>query len=108
MLKKTAWQLPPGSGHGPWRFGAGDPPEPRGPWLVTEVADTGSGIPRDALHRIFERFYRADPARSRAEGGTGLGLSIVRHMLESMDGGVEAYSELGNGTVIRFWLPVAS
>lgn len=72
---------------------------------VVEVSDTGSGIPRDALGRIFERFYRVDPARSRAEGGTGLGLSIVKHMIEAMDGAVVASSELGKGTTIRFWLP---
>ena len=84
-----------------------DPSGEGGPWIVTEVIDTGSGIPRDALPRIFERFYRVDPARSRAEGGTGLGLSIVRHMLESMDGGVDARSELGKGTIFRIWLPVA-
>jgi signal transduction histidine kinase len=71
------------------------------------VADTGTGIPRDALARIFERFYRVDPARSRAEGGTGLGLSIVRHMVESMGGAIEARSILGKGTTIRFWLPAA-
>jgi two-component system phosphate regulon sensor histidine kinase PhoR len=71
------------------------------------VADTGSGIPRDALPRIFERFYRVDPARSRAEGGTGLGLSIVRHMMESMGGAVAAESELGKGTTIRLWLRAA-
>jgi two-component system phosphate regulon sensor histidine kinase PhoR len=76
-----------------------------GPWVVTEVADSGAGIPRDALSRIFERFYRVDPARSRAEGGTGLGLSIVRHLLESMGGGVDARSELGKGTILRIWLP---
>ena len=76
-------------------------------WVVTEVADSGTGIPRDALPRIFERFYRVDPARSRAEGGTGLGLSIVRHMVESMGGGVDARSELGKGTILRIWLPVA-
>jgi two-component system phosphate regulon sensor histidine kinase PhoR len=76
-----------------------------GAWLVVEVADTGAGIPRDALPRIFERFYRVDPARSRAEGGTGLGLSIVKHMIESMGGGVEAESNLGKGTTIRVWLP---
>lgn len=90
-------------GTGP-RGGDGRP----GPWLVAEVADTGAGIPRDALPRIFERFYRVDPARSRAEGGTGLGLSIVRHMMESMGGGVEARSELGKGTIMRIWLPVAA
>ncbi|HEX7088874.1 MAG TPA: ATP-binding protein [Longimicrobiales bacterium] len=73
-----------------------------------EVRDTGSGIPSDALPRIFERFYRVDPARSRAEGGTGLGLSIVKHLVEAMDGDVAADSVLGKGTTIRFTLPAAA
>jgi two-component system, OmpR family, phosphate regulon sensor histidine kinase PhoR len=73
--------------------------------VVFEVRDTGTGIPSDALPRIFERFYRVDPARSRADGGTGLGLSIVKHLIESMGGDVTAESELGHGTTIRFRLP---
>ncbi|HSK17922.1 MAG TPA: ATP-binding protein [Longimicrobiales bacterium] len=77
-------------------------------YIEFEVRDTGAGIPSDALPRIFERFYRADPARSRAEGGTGLGLSIVRHLVESMGGEVAAESEFGKGTTIRFRLPAAS
>ncbi len=72
------------------------------------VSDTGAGIPSRALPRIFERFYRADPARSREAGGTGLGLAIVRHLLHSMDGEVWAESELGRGTTIRFTLPTAA
>jgi two-component system, OmpR family, phosphate regulon sensor histidine kinase PhoR len=76
--------------------------------MVTfEVKDNGIGIPTDALPRIFERFYRVDPARSRAAGGTGLGLAIVRHLVESMGGEVGATSELGKGTTIRFRLPAA-
>jgi two-component system, OmpR family, phosphate regulon sensor histidine kinase PhoR len=70
-----------------------------------EVSDTGSGIAAQHLDRIFERFYRADPARSRAEGGTGLGLAIVRHLIERHGGSIEAASELGRGTTIRFTLP---
>lgn len=73
--------------------------------VLTEVEDRGTGIPSDALHRIFERFYRVDPARSRAEGGTGLGLAIVRHLVQAMGGEVGAASELGRGTTIHFTLP---
>ncbi len=75
--------------------------------VTIEVVDNGSGISRDALPRVFERFYRADPARSRSDGGTGLGLSIVRHLVERMDGNVAAESDLGTGTTIRFTLPAS-
>jgi two-component system, OmpR family, phosphate regulon sensor histidine kinase PhoR len=81
--------------------------EPEGDFIEIQVQDSGSGIPREALPRIFERFYRVDPARSRAEGGTGLGLSIVKHLVESMHGEVTAESELGKGTTIRIRLPAA-
>jgi two-component system, OmpR family, phosphate regulon sensor histidine kinase PhoR len=69
------------------------------------VSDTGSGIPAEHLPRIFERFYRVDPGRSRQEGGTGLGLAIVKHLVEAHGGRVEAESELGRGTTIRLYFP---
>jgi signal transduction histidine kinase len=75
--------------------------------VTVAVRDTGSGIPTSALPRIFERFYRVDPARSRAEGGTGLGLAIVRHLVHAMGGEVWAESELGRGTSVIFNLPAA-
>lgn len=64
------------------------------------VTDTGIGIPAEHLPRVFERFYRVDPARSREQGGTGLGLAIVRHLVESHAGSVTAESEPGVGTTI--------
>lgn len=75
--------------------------------LVLEVADTGSGIPDEALSRIFERFYRVDKARSRALGGTGLGLAIVKHVAIKHGGKVEAESEVGKGSTFRISLPAA-
>ena len=73
--------------------------------VVLGVRDTGSGIPREHLPRIFERFYRVDPARSRAAGGTGLGLAIVKHLVEAHGGHVRAESEAGRGTSISLSLP---
>ncbi|MGQ0814167.1 MAG: sensor histidine kinase [Gemmatimonadota bacterium] len=77
------------------------------PLVELEVRDSGVGIPRDALPRIFERFFRVDAARSREQGGTGLGLSIVKHLVDRMAGEVSAQSELGRGTSIRVRLPAA-
>ena len=71
--------------------------------VVVRVSDTGSGIGADHLPRIFERFYRVDPGRSRQEGGTGLGLAIVKHLVETHAGRVEAESELGRGTTILLY-----
>ena len=71
------------------------------------VRDTGSGIGAEHLPRIFERFYRADPGRSREAGGTGLGLAIVRHLAESHGGKVKAESQPGVGTTISAWIPRA-
>jgi two-component system phosphate regulon sensor histidine kinase PhoR len=69
------------------------------------VADTGIGIPREHLNRIFERFYRVDKNRSRELGGTGLGLSIVKHIIQSHGGRVWVNSELEEGSAFSFSLP---
>lgn len=69
------------------------------------VSDDGPGIPRDALERVFERFYRVDAARSSEQGGTGLGLSIVKHIVQAHGGEVRAESDVGKGTTFRMTLP---
>jgi len=76
-------------------------------FLRLEFGDTGCGIPKDILPRIFERFYRVDKARSRGQGGTGLGLSIVKHMVEGVGGDISVDSKLGVGTVFTCNLPRA-
>jgi two-component system phosphate regulon sensor histidine kinase PhoR len=70
-----------------------------------EVKDTGVGMTPEDLPHIFERFYRADKARSREKGGTGLGLSIVKHIAQVHGGSVEARSVFGEGTQILVRLP---
>jgi two-component system sensor histidine kinase SenX3 len=72
------------------------------------VTDQGIGIPETELGRIFERFYRVDPARSRATGGTGLGLSIVKHVALNHGGDVKVWSQVGVGSTFSILLPIAS
>lgn len=70
------------------------------------VKDQGQGIPPHDLDRIFERFYRVDPARSRGTGGTGLGLAIVKHVCQNHGGEVTVWSEVGTGSTFTLRLPV--
>jgi signal transduction histidine kinase len=71
------------------------------------VADTGVGVPAEDLPRLFERFYRVDPARARGDGGTGIGLAIARSVVEAHGGTISAESEPGRGSTFTFDLPVA-
>ncbi|SKA76098.1 two-component system, OmpR family, phosphate regulon sensor histidine kinase PhoR [Clostridium sp. USBA 49] len=70
------------------------------------VEDTGVGMSKEHLNRIFERFYRIDKARSRSQGGTGLGLAIVKHIVLSFNGNIEVESQLGVGTKFTIYIPL--
>jgi two-component system, OmpR family, phosphate regulon sensor histidine kinase PhoR len=81
--------------------------------IQISVADTGPGIPREHLTRLFERFYRVDQARSRAgvgeadpSSGAGLGLSIVDSLVKAHQGGIEVTSQVGQGSTFTVCLPL--
>ena len=74
--------------------------------VLIEISDTGVGIPADALPRVFDRFFRVDPSRSKASGGTGLGLSIVQGIMQLHRGGVEIASKPGLGTKVTLRMPI--
>jgi len=73
--------------------------------ICIKVSDTGAGIPADALPRVFDRFFRVDPSRSKTSGGTGLGLAIVQSILTLHGGGAEIASELDRGTRVTLRMP---
>jgi two-component system sensor histidine kinase SenX3 len=76
--------------------------------IEISVTDQGVGIPEEDLERVFERFYRIDPARARNTGGTGLGLSIVKHVVQNHGGDVRVWSQQGKGSTFTIRLPEAS
>jgi two-component system phosphate regulon sensor histidine kinase PhoR len=76
--------------------------------LRAAVRDDGEGIPREAIPRLTERFYRVDVKRSRERGGTGLGLAIVKHIVNRHQGKLQIDSQLGEGSTITLLLPVAN
>jgi two-component system, OmpR family, manganese sensing sensor histidine kinase len=73
--------------------------------LQIKVADTGSGIPAEAIPQVFERFYRVDPARSKSSGGTGLGLSIAKAIVDNHQGQITIESPAHQGTIVTITLP---
>jgi len=77
-----------------------------GQMVVVAITDTGVGIPAEDIPLIFERFYRVDKSRSRAEGGSGLGLAICRHIAEAHRGKIEVESQVGVGSTFSVWLPL--
>lgn len=73
--------------------------------MRVSVQDTGSGIPEEDLPFVFERFYKADKARTRGQSGTGLGLAIAKNLVETHDGTITVHSKNGRGTTFSFFLP---
>ncbi|WP_099351735.1 ATP-binding protein [Fredinandcohnia onubensis] len=73
--------------------------------IKVDIKDTGSGIPEEDLPFVFERFYKADKARTRGKSGTGLGLAIVKNIISAHNGNISVHSKLGEGTTFTFVIP---
>lgn len=80
----------------------------KGPLAEIVITDSGAGISAENQERVFERFYRIDPSRSRETGGTGLGLSIVKHVAKIHRGDVKLFSQLGVGSTFTIRIPLAT
>ncbi|WP_456274185.1 ATP-binding protein [Bacillus sp. AK031] len=79
--------------------------KPSNSGVLVEVSDSGSGIPEEDLPFVFERFYKADKARTRGKSGTGLGLAIARNIVEAHNGQISVHSKVDQGTTFSFFLP---
>jgi two-component system OmpR family sensor kinase len=93
---------------GPIRLEAIQGRTPAGPAIALKVIDAGPGLPADEAAHVFERFWRADKARSRAKGGSGLGMAIVAQIVQSHGGVVEFQSSVEAGTTVTVTLPMAA
>ena len=76
--------------------------------VALTVTDTGAGIPKDEVDKVFDEFYRTDPSRTRSTGGTGLGLTIVKKLVEAHNGRISVSSIEGEGTTFIVELPTAT
>ena len=76
--------------------------------VAVSIKDQGEGIPEKDIPHLFERFYRVEKSRSREKGGTGLGLAIAKQIIENHGGTIKVESQLQEGTVFTFTLPIAS